>query len=199
KAIDQLKERFGREDLLVQIYVRDLLTLVMKNAATGRAKADLPLLYDELESKLRSLESLGKTQDKIWRFLTPQWRAACLRKCWSPGKEARETIKQNPEGSRSLEQLDELLLGKSKSKIVFLQMLCVIRCQGQEKLIRAVIDSGSQSTYDWEKIEHLNSVPDLEVNKECHYLAHRPVIKLDSQTTKIRPVLTPRPRKGNLL
>ncbi|GFW91368.1 hypothetical protein TNCV_737821 [Trichonephila clavipes] len=34
KAIDQLKERFGREDLLVQIYVRDLLTLVMNNAAT---------------------------------------------------------------------------------------------------------------------------------------------------------------------
>ncbi|GFX48854.1 hypothetical protein TNCV_902361 [Trichonephila clavipes] len=32
KAIDQLKERFGREDLLVQIYVRELLNLVMKNA-----------------------------------------------------------------------------------------------------------------------------------------------------------------------
>ncbi|GFS81986.1 uncharacterized protein TNCV_1790601 [Trichonephila clavipes] len=71
KAIDQLKERFGREDLLVQIYVRDLLTLVMKNAATGRVKVDLPLLYDELESKLRSLESLGKTQDKYGDFLTP--------------------------------------------------------------------------------------------------------------------------------
>ncbi|GFT94277.1 uncharacterized protein TNCV_2700571 [Trichonephila clavipes] len=32
KAIDKLKERFGGEGLLVQIYVRDLLTLVMKNA-----------------------------------------------------------------------------------------------------------------------------------------------------------------------
>ncbi|GFT13522.1 DUF1758 domain-containing protein [Trichonephila clavipes] len=71
KAIDQLKERFGREDLLAQIYVQSLLTLVMKNAATGRAKADLPSLYDELENKLRSLESLGKTQDKYGDFLTP--------------------------------------------------------------------------------------------------------------------------------
>ncbi|GFW01925.1 uncharacterized protein TNCV_3028962 [Trichonephila clavipes] len=71
KAIDQPKERFGREDLLVQIYVRDILTLFMKNAATERAKADLLLLYDELESKLRSLESLGKTQDKYGDFLTP--------------------------------------------------------------------------------------------------------------------------------
>ncbi|GFY09512.1 DUF1758 domain-containing protein [Trichonephila clavipes] len=41
KAIDQLKERFGREDLLVQIYVRELLNLVMKNAVSGRTKTDL--------------------------------------------------------------------------------------------------------------------------------------------------------------
>ncbi|GFW66440.1 DUF1758 domain-containing protein [Trichonephila clavipes] len=68
KAIDQLKERFGREDLLVQIYVRELLNLVMKNAVSGRTKTDLSALYDELEGKLRSLESLGRTQEKIWRF-----------------------------------------------------------------------------------------------------------------------------------
>ncbi|GFX40613.1 putative RNA-directed DNA polymerase from transposon X-element [Trichonephila clavipes] len=40
KAITQLKERFGRDELLVQIYVRDLLSIVMKNAA-GRIKVDL--------------------------------------------------------------------------------------------------------------------------------------------------------------
>ncbi|GFV05456.1 DUF1758 domain-containing protein [Trichonephila clavipes] len=41
---------------------------------------------------------------------------------------------------------------------------------------------------DWEKLNIIERVPDLELNKECHYLAHRPVIKLDSQTTKFRPV-----------
>ncbi|GFT84242.1 DUF1758 domain-containing protein [Trichonephila clavipes] len=71
KAIDQLKERFGREDLLVQIYVRELLNLVMKNAVSGRTKTDLSPLYDELEGKLRSLESLGRTQEKYGDFLTP--------------------------------------------------------------------------------------------------------------------------------
>ncbi|GFW26375.1 DUF1758 domain-containing protein [Trichonephila clavipes] len=40
KAVDQLKERFGREDLLAQIYVRDFLTMVMKNAVSGRAKSE---------------------------------------------------------------------------------------------------------------------------------------------------------------
>ncbi|GFV98312.1 RNA-directed DNA polymerase from mobile element jockey [Trichonephila clavipes] len=34
KAIDQLKEGYGREYLLVQIYVRELLSLVMKNAVS---------------------------------------------------------------------------------------------------------------------------------------------------------------------
>ncbi|GBN28394.1 hypothetical protein AVEN_155421-1 [Araneus ventricosus] len=47
KAIQQLQERFGRDDL-VQIYVRDLLSMVMKNATTGRMKISLPILYDEL-------------------------------------------------------------------------------------------------------------------------------------------------------
>ncbi|GFW87522.1 uncharacterized protein TNCV_1301671 [Trichonephila clavipes] len=70
KAVDQLKERFGREDLLVQIYVRDLLTMVMKNAESGRAKTDLSRLHDELEGKLRALESLGRTQEKL-RFPSP--------------------------------------------------------------------------------------------------------------------------------
>ncbi|GBO04724.1 hypothetical protein AVEN_179304-1 [Araneus ventricosus] len=36
KAIQQLQERFARDDLLVQIYVRDLLSTIMKNATTGR-------------------------------------------------------------------------------------------------------------------------------------------------------------------
>ncbi|GFU44491.1 uncharacterized protein TNCV_1506131 [Trichonephila clavipes] len=51
KAVQQLKIRFGRKDLLVQIYVRDLLSLVMKNATAGR-NSDLESLYDMLETKL---------------------------------------------------------------------------------------------------------------------------------------------------
>ncbi|GFW85164.1 DUF1758 domain-containing protein [Trichonephila clavipes] len=71
KAIEQLKERFGRDDFLVQIYVRDLLGLVMKHAVKGRYKTDLTYLYDKLEGKLRALESLGRTQEKCGDFLIP--------------------------------------------------------------------------------------------------------------------------------
>ncbi|XP_071036469.1 uncharacterized protein [Parasteatoda tepidariorum] len=71
KAIKQLKLRFGREDLLVQIYVRDLLSLVMKNATAGKNSPDLATLYDMLETKLRALESLGRTKEKFADFLEP--------------------------------------------------------------------------------------------------------------------------------
>ncbi|GFU23986.1 uncharacterized protein NPIL_256531 [Nephila pilipes] len=67
KAVAQLQERFGREDLLVQIYVRDLLSMVMKNAATGRSKTDLPALYDELEAKIGALEVMGEEMVNLAR------------------------------------------------------------------------------------------------------------------------------------
>ncbi|GFW59067.1 putative RNA-directed DNA polymerase from transposon X-element [Trichonephila clavipes] len=60
KAVQQVKERFGREDLLVQIYIRDFLGLVMQNA-TGKIRLELSELYDVLKSKLLALESLGRT------------------------------------------------------------------------------------------------------------------------------------------
>ncbi|GFV47908.1 integrase catalytic domain-containing protein [Trichonephila clavipes] len=71
KAIEQLKLRFGREDLLVQIYVRDLLSLVLKNATTGKNAPDSATLYDMLATKLRALESFGHTKDKFTDFLEP--------------------------------------------------------------------------------------------------------------------------------
>ncbi|XP_031350612.1 uncharacterized protein LOC116176267 [Photinus pyralis] len=45
KAVDSLKNRFGREDLLVEVYIRELLTLVLQNAKRG-------INCDALESAL---------------------------------------------------------------------------------------------------------------------------------------------------
>ncbi|GFW21462.1 uncharacterized protein TNCV_1532851 [Trichonephila clavipes] len=58
-------------------------------------------------------------------------------------------------------KLESSLSNSSKNKTVFLQTLrVIIRCQGPEKLTRAVIDSGSQSTYVSENvITHLKALP----------------------------------------
>jgi hypothetical protein len=69
KAIEGLQSRFGREELLIEFYVRELLALVVQNVSKTKVA---PLqLYDRLESHLRSLESLGMTGDKYAAFLFP--------------------------------------------------------------------------------------------------------------------------------
>ncbi|GFT33237.1 uncharacterized protein TNCV_4767231, partial [Trichonephila clavipes] len=91
------EERFGREDLLSTNLRSRPVNFGYENAATGRAKADLPLLYDELESKLRSLESLGRLKIKIRSYFLTPLVESCLPEgsVGRLGKEA-EIIKQNP-------------------------------------------------------------------------------------------------------
>ena len=69
KVIDSLKNRFGRDDLQIEVYVRDLLQLVLNNGL--RSAIPLSSLYDKIESYLRALASLGVTADKYAAMLFP--------------------------------------------------------------------------------------------------------------------------------
>ncbi|XP_015926474.1 uncharacterized protein [Parasteatoda tepidariorum] len=69
KAIDSLKSRFGNEDLLVEIYARELLKLII-NVQLNRS-FPLTSLYDKLEIYLRALDTLGVTTDKCASILYP--------------------------------------------------------------------------------------------------------------------------------
>ncbi|KAF8767196.1 hypothetical protein HNY73_020184 [Argiope bruennichi] len=115
KTIAQLKDKFGREDLLVQIYVRDLLSMVMKNAISGRATTDLPAFYDELESKIRALESLGRTQEKYGDFLSPLVES-CLPEEILIAWERHRNLNEASGGTRSLEQLPNFLNKEVKAE-----------------------------------------------------------------------------------
>ncbi|KAG8182310.1 hypothetical protein JTE90_013914 [Oedothorax gibbosus] len=97
KAIESLKARFGREDLLVEVYVRELLKLII--SVQSKHKFSPTSLYDKLESYLRALESLGVTKDKCASILYPMVESCFpedFLKAWnrstiSSGKEAKET------------------------------------------------------------------------------------------------------------
>ncbi|XP_043469952.1 uncharacterized protein LOC122503458 [Leptopilina heterotoma] len=71
KVITALQSRFGREEMLVEVYVRALLELVLNNATRTDTKLQLSKIYDKLESQLRALESLGVTTDKCATILYP--------------------------------------------------------------------------------------------------------------------------------
>ncbi|UYV63722.1 hypothetical protein LAZ67_2005429 [Cordylochernes scorpioides] len=69
KVIAALKDRFGDRVILPEVYVRQLLGLVVNNAR--RKSIKIEDLYDRLESYLRSLESLGITTEQNAAFLYP--------------------------------------------------------------------------------------------------------------------------------
>jgi len=69
KAVLALKERFGKPKLLKQVYVRELIKMILDNKT--KDKTPLSTLYDRLESSLRSLESLGVSTDQMGEFLFP--------------------------------------------------------------------------------------------------------------------------------
>ncbi|UYV71228.1 hypothetical protein LAZ67_8002292 [Cordylochernes scorpioides] len=54
KVIEYIKSRFGEDEMLVEIYVRDLLQNVR-----AEGKMSVVKLYDRLETQLRALETLG--------------------------------------------------------------------------------------------------------------------------------------------
>ncbi len=70
EAIRSLEERFGRSDMLVEVYVRDLIGLILENA---QSKSSTPFssLYVRLSTQLRALGSLGVTTEKCAAILLP--------------------------------------------------------------------------------------------------------------------------------
>ncbi|GFY59016.1 DUF1758 domain-containing protein [Trichonephila inaurata madagascariensis] len=122
KALEQLKLRFGREDLLVQIYVRNFLSLVLKNATTAKNAPDLATLYDMLETKLRALESLGHTKEKFADFLKTLMES-CLPenvlRVWERRRISEST--DDATSQRSLEKLMCFLCHEVKSE----EMICL--------------------------------------------------------------------------
>ncbi|XP_023217501.1 uncharacterized protein LOC111619908 [Centruroides sculpturatus] len=71
QAIECLNSRFGREDVLIEVYVRELLSLVLNNALVQEHKLPIVKLYDRIKTQLRSLKMLGVTMDKCASMLYP--------------------------------------------------------------------------------------------------------------------------------
>ena len=70
KAVASLKARFGREELLVEVYVREVLKIII-SAHQDKESISLSSLYDKLESHLRALETLGLTTNTCSAMLFP--------------------------------------------------------------------------------------------------------------------------------
>ncbi|UYV78560.1 hypothetical protein LAZ67_16002002 [Cordylochernes scorpioides] len=68
-VIKDLKERFGRDNMLIKVYVRDLLWLVIRSAQ--ERKVNFKDLVTKLNSQIRHLSMLGVTTEKCADILYP--------------------------------------------------------------------------------------------------------------------------------
>ena len=94
KATTSLTNRFGKPELQVEVYVRELLNLVMNNALRGKAKISLATLYDSLETYMRALESLKVTSEKCAAMLLPLVESALpeeILRTWQRSAKAAES------------------------------------------------------------------------------------------------------------
>ncbi|UYV75506.1 hypothetical protein LAZ67_13000424 [Cordylochernes scorpioides] len=69
KVIEALRDRFGDRVILTEVYVRQLLRLVINNVK--RKNVSLESLYDQVESHIRSLDPLGVNVQQSSSFLYP--------------------------------------------------------------------------------------------------------------------------------
>ncbi|XP_059056338.1 uncharacterized protein LOC131850179 [Achroia grisella] len=75
KVIQQLKQRYAKDELIIEHYVRELLKLTIVQRKDN-CKMSTRTLYDKLMTQILALESLGVTQDKYAAFLFPMVESA---------------------------------------------------------------------------------------------------------------------------
>ena len=122
-VIAALKDRFGDKVMLMEVYVRQLLKLVIQNVSKHKSTI-LSAMYDELESHLRALETLGVTQEQSAASLYPLVESSLpeeIVKAW------QRSAMSGYEQSDSEKPVDERL----KSLMKFLRM----EVKGAERLL----------------------------------------------------------------
>ncbi|XP_058805274.1 uncharacterized protein LOC131672213 [Phymastichus coffea] len=71
-AFESLKSRYGRDDLLIEFYTRELLTLTIQNATRKKEdQLDVASIYDKLSARIRALDTLGVKTDNCATMLYP--------------------------------------------------------------------------------------------------------------------------------
>lgn len=108
KAIECLKARFGREDVLVEFYVRELLKLTLAMNSKHN-QVSLSSLYDKIETQLRALETLGVATDKYAAMLFPLVESCLTEEVLRAWQRSYNTNSAQPDGKTRLDSLMSFL------------------------------------------------------------------------------------------
>ncbi|GFT13564.1 DUF1758 domain-containing protein [Trichonephila clavipes] len=153
KAIEQLKERFGRDSLLVQIFVHDLLSLEepKKNLLIFRATGGILFagfvlrVWERSRNSEDAVSKSDRTLENLMTFLCHEG-------------EAEEIISLARSGfSNNYVNRNKAVV---TSDVPTAEVLVYLKIGGQRRRVRALLDSGLQTSYIREEIvRHMKVYP----------------------------------------
>ncbi|UYV72803.1 hypothetical protein LAZ67_10000797 [Cordylochernes scorpioides] len=108
KAIDALRRRYANPDLLLQVYVRELLKLVI-DSASGKKKLSFHELYYKLQSYLGSLKSLNFESASPDTWLYPLVESCLSDELLLAWQRRSQFVKLDVEHQTRLDQLMDFL------------------------------------------------------------------------------------------
>ncbi|GFU40734.1 uncharacterized protein TNCV_3230931 [Trichonephila clavipes] len=213
KAIDQLKERFGREDLEITVVGESLGRTQEKygDFLTPLVESCLPeeiLMAWERKRNTETDAKGSRTLEHLMTFLRLEVQGeemvqlaksgfgTPIRKRDSPTERVKPTELMTASALASSEKSSD---GRYEVKLPWKcnfknlpsnkELTWKRHLRMMNKLRNCKFFDDYKSVFrQWEDLTIIERLPEVELNNECHYLPHRPVIKLDSATTKIRPV-----------
>lgn len=114
KAIGHRKTRFGKDKILIEVHVRELLQLVTN---PNIRYEPLSTLYDAWATKLRALESLGVTSDKNAAMLFPLVESTLSEETLQIWERTKRMVETEDENEDQLQQLMKFLRTEVESEI----------------------------------------------------------------------------------
>ncbi|XP_063624728.1 uncharacterized protein LOC134796465 [Cydia splendana] len=164
KALEQLKNRYGREEMLVEVYIRELLNMVLAQVR-GELVLDLRTLYDRISTYLHALETLKVTKDRYDAMLFPLIESAMPEQVLLAYSRAQSQSIQLHQGSERLAQLLKFLENE-------------VQAEERIRLARSdFISSKSPKTVSGSDIQPtatcLTTKVTMERGKECCYFCDK--------------------------
>ena len=177
KAYSSLKSRFGRDDLLIEFYTCELLSLALQNATNKGRKLSVSSIYDKISVRICALDTLGVKTKQCATMLYPLVESSLpeeILRTWQRSMINKETAPED--GEDPPDRLTRLL--------DFLES----EIENEERINMAVnglsFRSGQEMSEKLEEVKRKSS-SSAEVPRAPHYFRTRRSVKLVYFAAKI--------------
>ncbi len=154
QAVAALKKRYGNQDVLLQVYLRQLLNLVISNVGS-REKIPVKMLYLKLDSHLRALKSLQLDKVDPISFFYPMVESSLPEKMLDNWQRSPLSSHDGSKDDPPRSKLD-LLMAFVENEVQILQKIDISKSFDQQPAQRPRHEQRNERDQRYEKREALH-------------------------------------------